>query len=470
MPPRLADHYRRNDRQVIESGEALDFEEIGIDGESDARILHSSKFPLRDASGTTYALCGISTDITERKHAEQAMSIARREAERASRAKSEFLSRMSHDLRTPLNAVLGFAQLLEMDQLSAEQHESVNQILQAGRHLLELMNEILDISRIESGNLSLSPEPVAVTDLLEQVVRLMRPLGVSRQIAVEMQPSATNDCYVHADRQRLKQVLLNLVSNAIKYNRHQGSVSLSCEETNEGRTRISVRDTGVGIRPEKQLLLFTPFERLGAEETGIEGTGLGLALSRGLAEAMGGLLGVESEVDRGSTFWVELRTAKPAPDATNQAPDVPSAMVSPSNRVTGTILYIEDNSSNIRLVERLLRQRRPGVTLITAGDGNAGFEMALAHKPHLIFLDLHLPDVPGEEVLRRLWEDLRTREIPVAVLSADATLSQNRRLIAAGAKAYLTKPLDVSKMLALVDERLTQPVRTHPVIGRRDTV
>jgi CheY-like chemotaxis protein len=231
-----------------------------------------------------------------------------------------------------------------------------------------------------------------------------------------------------------------------------------------------VTDTGVGIRPEKQMLLFTPFERLGAEETGVEGTGLGLALSRGFAEAMGGRLGVESEVDRGSTFWVELRTAAPSPET--ELPPATEALsaIQPENAVTGTILYIEDNSSNVRLVERLLRQRRPGVTLLTAGDGNAGFEMALEHRPHLIFLDLHLPDVPGDEVLRRLWEDVRTREIPVAILSADATSSQNSRLIAAGAKAYLTKPLEVSKMLSLVDERLMRRSRAGPVMGPRDTV
>jgi PAS domain S-box-containing protein len=456
FPPRLADLYQANDLKVIESGLSLDVEEIGIEEDFTPRVFSSSKFPLRDGTGKTYAVCGISTDITERKHAEQSMSIARREAERANRAKSDFLSRMSHDLRTPLNAVLGFAQLLDMDNLSADQRESVTQILEAGRHLLDLMNEVLDISRIESGNLSLSPEPVAVAEIIEQVVRLMRPLGAVQHIEVAALSTVAQDCCVRADRQRLTQILLNLMSNAIKYNRAGGRVTVSCEDAGDGRVRINVADTGTGIRPEKLALLFTPFERLGADQTGIEGTGLGLALSRGLAEAMGGKLGVSSEVDRGSTFWIELVSVAPDPEGEPQVAPASAPVPRSVESVAGTILYIEDNVSNVRLVERLLKQRRPHITLLHASDGTIGMAMALERKPDLIFLDLHLPDTPGEEVLRRLWEDTRTRAIPVAILSADATLSQSRRLIATGAKAYLTKPLDVSRMLALIDERLAQ--------------
>jgi PAS domain S-box-containing protein len=455
FPPRLAATYLANDRKVIETGLSLDFEEFGLEEDLLPRVFHSSKFPLRDSTGTPYALCGISTDITERKRSEQATSIARREAERANGAKSEFLSRMSHDLRTPLNAVLGFAQLLDMDNLTADQRESVTQILEAGRHLLDLMNEVLDITRIESGNLSLSLEPVAVPDIVDHMVRLMRPLGAPRQIDIQALPSAARDLYVLADRQRLNQILLNLMSNAIKYNRDGGRVALSCDDAGDGRIRLSVTDTGVGIRPEKLALLFTPFERLGADQTGIEGTGLGLALSRGLAEAMGGTLGVKSEIDRGSTFWIELAGVAPAIVVTQPLQDAaPSTVPRPAASISGTILYIEDNMSNVRLVERLLKHRRPDITLLHAGDGALGIAMALEREPDLIFLDLHLPDTPGDEILRRLWEDTRTREIPVIVLSADATLSQSRRLIATGAKAYLTKPLDVSKMLALIDERL----------------
>jgi signal transduction histidine kinase/ActR/RegA family two-component response regulator len=383
--------------------------------------------------------------------AKEAMKLAKKEAERANRAKSDFLSRMSHDLRTPLNAVLGFAQLLDMDNLTTDQRESVLQILEAGRHLLGLMNEVLDISRIEAGHLSLSPEPVSVSDTIEQAVKLVRPLATPRRIEIDVLPQNGADRHVQADRQRLNQILLNLVSNAIKYNRAGGRVTLSSSDTPDGRVRINVTDTGAGIRPEKLDLLFKPFERLGADQTGIEGTGLGLALSRGLAEAMDGIVGVESTVDVGSTFWVELAGAT-APDSAARVHAAPDH-VEPQHAATGTVLYIEDNASNVRLVERVMGQRRPGITLLTANDGETGIAVALEKHPGLIFLDLHLPDTPGEEVLRRLWADPRTRQIPVAVLSADATSNQSRRLLAAGATAYLTKPLDVSKLLALLDER-----------------
>jgi signal transduction histidine kinase len=382
------------------------------------------------------------------------LEAARKELERANRAKSEFLSRMSHDLRTPLNAVLGFAQLLEMDNLTVDQRESVLQILGGGRHLLNLMNEVLDISRIESGHLALSPEPVSVADVVDQVLKLLRPLAAPRNIQVEPEASAMGDQCVQADRQRLNQILINLVSNAIKYNRDSGRVTVSCWQVAADRLRITVTDTGPGIRPAKLALLFKPFERLGADQSGIEGTGLGLALSRGLAEAMGGTVGVETEIDRGSTFWIELASASPADNGLGPAPAAEHLTVAPQ-MISGTVLYIEDNASNVRLVERLLKQRRPGVTLLNAGDGRIGIEMALRHKPDLILLDLHLPDTSGEEVLRLLWTDTCTREIPVAVLSADATLGQSRRLLAAGATAYLTKPLDVMRLLAVLDERLS---------------
>jgi PAS domain S-box-containing protein len=451
LPPHLADLYRANDRTVMESGLVMEFEEAFPWDDGTPRLFSSSKFPLRDTRGRPYALCGVSTDITDRKHAEEAMKMARKEAERANRAKSDFLSRMSHDLRTPLNAVLGFAQLLDMDNLTPDQKESVVQILQAGRHLLGLMNEILDISRIEAGNLSLSPEPVSAFDTIDHAVKLVRPLAAPRRIEIDVLAQNGADRYVQADRQRLNQILLNFVSNAIKYNREGGRVTLWCSDAAGGRVRINVTDTGAGIRPEKLDLLFRPFERLGADETGIEGTGLGLALSRGLAEAMDGVVGVESTVDKGSTFWIELAGATASDTVTRAqaAPEPPA----PRHAAAGTVLYIEDNSSNVRLVERVLGQRRPGITLLTANDGETGIAMALRQNPGLIFLDLHLPDTPGEEVLRRLWADPSTRHIPVAVLSADATSNQSRRLLAAGATAYLTKPLDVTRLLALLDER-----------------
>ncbi len=409
--------------------------------------------PVRDAEGRVVKLIPSGVDITERKAAEQALAAAKREAERANRAKSDFLSRMSHDLRTPLNAILGFAQLLETDGLKAEQHDSVRHILKGGAHLLELINEVLDLARIESGHLSLSPEPVAIADIVQHVVALVRPLAAQRGITFDDDAvMACDNRHVLADRQRLNQILMNLLSNAVKYNRDGGRVRVTCEDVPDGRIRIKVIDTGAGIPPEKVKLLFQPFERLSADQTTVEGTGLGLALSKALAEAMGGTLGVESEVDRGSTFWVELARAEAPAETEAPVRARPDASARDAG-VTGTVLYIEDNISNRRLMERLLA-RRPGVRLIAAPEGQAGLDLARAERPDLILLDLHLPDMSGDDVLRRLWADPHTRTIPVAVLSADATPAQTKRLLAAGAIAYLTKPLDIGQVLQLLDEQL----------------
>ena len=255
-----------------------------------------------------------------------------------------------------------------------------------------------------------------------------------------------------ADQQRLNQVLLNLLSNAVKYNRESGTVRIGFEAVDDTRVRVTVSDSGAGIAEAKQRLLFQPFERLGAEQTAIEGTGLGLALSRGLAEAMGGALGVFSKVGEGSTFWVEL--------ARTEAPAVRSAQVERSAdragvslETQGLVMYIEDNRSNVRLMERVL-ERRPGVRLLHAPDGQSGLAAAQAKRPDLIFLDLHLPDLSGEEVLNRLWQDEALRGIPVAVLTADATAEQSRRLKASGAVAYITKPIEIREVLRLIDDRL----------------
>jgi signal transduction histidine kinase len=386
--------------------------------------------------------------------ANEALLKARQEAERANVAKSEFLSRMSHDLRTPLNAILGFAQLLIGEENEADRAEYARQILAGGRHLLELINEVLDIARIESGQLSLSPEPVQVSEVARQVLDLVAPLAAAQNITLTLESDPCNELPVIADRQRFAQILVNLVSNAVKYNRPGGSVTINCTPDPGKRLRISVTDTGAGIPPEKLKLLFQPFERLGADTSSIEGTGLGLALSRGLAAAMKGTMGVESVVDRGTTFWLELPVSELVPIAASEIADVPRAAV--RRDVFGTILYIEDNQSNVRLMERILR-RRPFVKLLHAASGVAGIAMAREHQPSAIFLDLHLPDVPGEEVLRRLWEAHELRPIPVAVLSADAMAGQMRRVKASGAAAYLVKPLDIGQVLSLVDKLLGQP-------------
>lgn len=452
-PAHVAQRFTETDRTALAAGSVLDIpEDILPTRERGTRILHTRKIPILDAAGQPAYLLGISEDITERRTAEENARLAKLEAERANQAKSEFLSRMSHDLRTPLNAVLGFAQVLEMDPLLPEQADSVRQILKGGRHLLELINEVLDIARIESGHLSLSPEPVDVADIVQQSAELVRPLASARGIAVRTDIAGVAGCHVRADRQRLKQILLNLLGNAVKYNRDGGTVTIACTRAGEGHVRLNVTDTGAGIPSEKLALLFQPFERLGAEQSAIEGTGLGLAVSKGLANAMGGRIGVSSEVDRGTTFWVELPEAQ-AVDVGN-LPAEPAVRELSRGTASGTILYIEDNRSNVRLLERLLGKRR-AVTLLTAARGEDGLELAKRERPNLILLDLHLPDMSGEEVLRRLWSDPATRPLPVAVLSADATPAQRQRLLASGAVAYLTKPLDITHLLRLIDDRLT---------------
>jgi PAS domain S-box-containing protein len=448
--PRLADMYRANDAEVLRQRAAITFEEPALSG-ADIFVYASSKFPLLGPDGQPYATCTISTNITDRKHADDELKTARLEAERANRAKSEFVSRMSHDLRTPLNAVLGFAQLLAAEKLPEEQVECVRQILRGGGHLLDLINEVLDIARIETGHLSLSPEPVDVKEIVGHAVALVAPMARQRHISVLIDDTPLSAISVLADRQRLSQILLNLLSNGVKYNREAGSVTVGFARGADDAFRIMITDTGAGIPPKKLHLLFRPFERLGAESTAIEGTGLGLTLSRGLAEAMGGSIGVVSRLGSGSTFWVELQIAKESSRPLAFEPD--DATIDYQEGQPANVLYIEDNISNVRLMERVLA-RRPAVTLATAADGYHGVSQALARRPDLVLLDLHLPDLPGEEVLRRLKSEPTLVDIPVVVLSADATPGQVRRLLASGAAAYLTKPFAIQEVLAVVDRTL----------------
>jgi len=414
--------------------------------------------PTRDETGKVVGGSTIARDVSERKRSEEEREAAREAADRASRAKSEFLSRMSHELRTPMNAVLGFAQLLELDHLSPEQHEATGEILKAGRHLLELIDEVLDIARIEAGKLRLSLEPVDVVAVAEESISLLTPLARQESVTLSMQKQDTSDAvFVVADRQRLKQVLLNLISNGIKYNRKDGTVHVSIESAESGsRIKIDVTDSGRGIPAERIEQLFSPFERLGAEETGIEGTGLGLALTRPLAEAMGGALSVMSEAGTGSTFSVELASAVDAQmedDLISQDDWASEATLSTPR----TILYVEDNLSNLKLMERVLA-RRVGITLLSAMQGSMGVTLARDHRPELILLDLDLPDMRGEEVLARLHSDPATVDLPVVVISADATSGQRARLVEAGARDFITKPFDVDRLLQLIDEFCGTPI------------
>jgi signal transduction histidine kinase/response regulator RpfG family c-di-GMP phosphodiesterase len=416
--------------------------------------------PLKDDSGEIRGGVAVVRDITLTKSTEDILRQAKEEAERANRAKSEFLSRMSHELRTPLNSILGFAQLLALADLAVPHQNHVQQILKGGYHLLELINEVLDLARIEAGRLSMSPEPVQIKDAVKEALDLVRPIASSRNITLSADLSAYGDRYVNADRQRLKQVLLNLLSNAIKFNRNNGLVVLRCEETRHQRLHIEVADTGSGIDEEGLKKIFTPFERLGADRNAVEGTGLGLALSKRMIEAMGGTLGVQSTAGVGSRFFFDLALVEHSTEQKVDR-DFPAALTGRSASYAGTVLYIEDNLSNIHLIQQILASY-PGVHLLEAMQGQLGLDLANTHTPDWILLDLHLPDMPGEEVLRHLRRDPRTEGIPVTVLSADATPSQVMHLKAAGAREYLTKPLDVRQMIALLEQTLRphQPKET----------
>lgn len=374
---------------------------------------------------------------------------AKEEADRANHAKSDFISRMSHELRTPLNAILGFAQMLREDADETASAD-ISQILRAGRHLLSLINEVLELSRIEAGKFSISPEQVAIDEVVGECVELMAPLASPRQVTISN--DVQNGSYVVADRQRLKQVLLNLLSNAVKYNKSGGRVDISCS-AGDGLLRLYVRDTGPGI-PEVYLdRLFVPFARLGAEATEVEGSGLGLALSLRLMQMMGGDMDIGTTSSDGSEFWLELKTAEPQVLVRQaEIADVPAATGS-THGADVTILQVEDNPMNIRLLERIF-SRRPHVRLVTVQQGGEAVDMARSAKPALILLDVNLPDISGREVLARLRAEPSTRDIPVVMLSADASPNQIERLLASGAVAYLTKPLDVSHFLSVVDEVL----------------
>jgi PAS domain S-box-containing protein len=405
---------------------------------------------IRDKDRTPRDFLIMVEDITERKRAEAALRDAKKEADRANHAKSEFLSRMSHELRTPLNAILGFGQLLERQKPTTQQRARVEHIMSAGRHLLNLINEVLDISRIEAGNLQLSVEPVSVADVLDEALNLMRPLAADRSMKLSV-GKIKDDLHLLGDRQRLKQVLLNLLTNAVKYTAVGGRVTVSVEPSDSNKTRLTVTDTGAGIAKEKLARLFTPFDRLDVEQSGVEGTGLGLALCQRLMHAMGGDIGVHSVIGEGTAFWIDLPAVESPLKALPKALDAVTDDASRTER--GKILYIEDNLSNLTLVEQMLAEQ-PHIELLTAMQGSLGLDLARKHLPDLILLDLHLPDLRGHEVLARLREDKRTREIPVVVISADATARQIQRLLAAGACNYLTKPLDLHEFFRVIDETM----------------
>ncbi len=430
------------------------------------RWVHEEAQLERDAAGEPLRLTGAVQDITARKLAEAEILRARDEAERANQAKSEFLSRMSHELRTPLNAILGFGQLLDRANLPGEQADNVQEVLHAGRHLLDLINEVLDLARIESGKFSVSKEPVALQALLADCLALIRPQAEARGIHIAA-PAADCDAQVQADRTRLKQVLLNLLSNAVKYNRPEGHVSVTCKHLG-GAIQIRIDDSGPGLSPAQQARLFKPFERLGADSTGIEGTGIGLALSKRLMEAMDGDIGVDSTPGAGSTFWLRLPAAVGAANAVGPVAAVAAtSALHAGGQARFDVLCIEDNPANLRLIERILAYR-PDIRLLAAGTPSLGLELARAERPALILLDINLPEMDGYAVMACLRENAATRDIPVIAVSANAMPQDLARGQAAGFVDYLTKPLEIGRFLAAVDAVIGTPAAAAAQPGRND--
>jgi len=408
-----------------------------------------------DRDRTLQGVFAAARDVTERKRFEQALQDtnielenAKLNAEKANKAKSDFLSGMSHELRSPLNAILGFAQLIESaTPLPTEsQKESIEQILQAGWHLLKLINEILDLAVIESGKVFLSLEPVPLDDVLAECQAMMEAQALQHGIRLTF-PQSDQPRFVWADQTRLKQVIINILSNAIKYNKKQGSVIITCTDLDNGRVRIGFRDTGDGLEPEKLSQLFQPFNRLGQEASGIAGTGIGLVVTKQLTELMEGTLGVESTPGIGSVFWVELQSTA-APDLIVKTAELATSF--PPQPKVGkthhTLLYIEDNTANMKLIEQLIALRSD-IALFTAVNGTLGIELARSIQPDVILMDINLPGISGVEALQILQADPFTSHIPVVALSANAMLRDIELGMQAGFFRYLTKPIKVKEFM-----------------------
>ncbi|MCE2915632.1 MAG: PAS-domain containing protein [Rubrivivax sp.] len=429
---------------------------------ADGRLIEVQAFPAADGS-----LVRTYSDITEQMAADGALRAAKDEAERANRTKSEFLSRMSHELRTPLNAVLGFAQLLDGDAgdpLSPGQRARVQELMRGGRHLLRLINDVLDIARIEAGTLKLRLESVDVPLLVDDCLRLVQPMADAVNIRLSLRPGPAAAARVRADATRLKQVLLNLLSNAIKYNRPGGQVEVAWQLDVAGGVRLDVVDTGPGLGAAQVERLFQAFERLDAAQGAVEGAGIGLALSKWLVELMRGEIGVVSQVGLGSTFWVRLERPAAEGEPTTGFDTLPAPLDLPSvsellparqRRGPPRVLYIEDNEVN-RLVMKGMLAQRPQIVLQEAEHPEPGLAMAYSCPPDLILLDIQLPGIDGYEVLRRLRSHGPTRSVPVVAVSANALEGDREKAARAGFDAYLTKPVDLTALLALVDRLLQQ--------------
>ena len=451
LVPGIESHWFETFGKVALTGEPIRFV-------NEAKSMQSRWFDayaLRVGAPESRNVAIVFNDITERKRIELNLNTAIAIAGSANRAKSDFLSSMSHELRTPLSAILGFAQLIESGTPAptVSQQRSVGQILQAGWYLLELINEILDLALVESGKLSVAPESMALAEVVYECQAMVEPQARKRAISLRF-PRFDTPCFVHADRMRVKQILINLLSNAIKYNRAGGTVAVSCTAGTPGRIRIQVEDTGNGLAPHQLEQLFQPFNRLGQEAMASEGTGIGLVMSKRLAELMGGAVGVQSSVGKGSIFWVDLLLAdEPPPAARAGEPNgaKPASIGSAPN--LRTLLYIEDNPANLMLVEDLVA-RRPDLRLLTAVDATLGITLARAAQPTVILMDINLPGMDGTQAMRIMRDDPATAHIPVMALSANAIPRDITRGLEAGFFRYLTKPVRVGEFMDALDEAL----------------
>ena len=453
-------------KQVLRESKVTNYELTARARDGKETVVSYNATTLHDRDRKLRGVFAAARDVTERKRFELtlqennvALESAIAAADKANLAKSNFLSSMSHELRTPLNAILGFGQLMESDvpAPTAAQKASIDQILQAGWYLLELINEILDLALIESGKFSISREPVSLDEVMLECQSMIEPQAGKRGISMRF-PEFDEPCFINADRTRVKQVVINLLSNAIKYNRADGSVIVDCIAGSAQNIRINIRDTGLGLSPEKLGQLFQPFNRLGQESSAEEGTGIGLVVTKRLVELMGGTLGVESTVGTGSVFWVELDSA--VMPSLADGVFVPAALPSKpieTGAPTHTLLYVEDNPANLQLVAQLIA-RRPDMRLLTAIDGPSGIDLAHAALPDVILMDINLPGMSGIEAMQLLRQHPATAHIPVVALSANAIPYDIERGLEAGFFRYLTKPIKVNEFMVALDVALEHAV------------
>jgi PAS domain S-box-containing protein len=471
FPPDLQPRIAQAVARAFDEGVPQRLEYSIADPKDQAHAYVATISPIR-REGVLASAALTALDISERKAAEQAivqlnatleervrertaeLRLAMERAENASRAKSEFLSRMSHELRTPMNAILGFAQIIELSGPSPKQLHWAGEIRRAGDHLLQMIEDLLDLARIDIGKMAIRIEPLDLTPIVAESVAMVRPMITARGLRL-LQECPGDGSQVLADRLRLRQVLVNLLSNAVKYNREHGEITIRCERRGE-RVRLSVADTGVGIPAEKLARLFQPFERLGAEHGKVEGTGIGLALSKQLADLMGAELGADTTLGVGSVFWIDLQRTGAGPAGES----VPLAAQQSIGGVAFDVLYVEDKLSNIELVAAFLALY-PNVHLRTALSGDAGLALARERRPDIVLLDIQLPDMDGYQVLKEMRADATLRDVPVIALSADAMPRDIQLGLAAGFDRYIAKPVDLNELLqsltGLLLERRAQP-------------